>query len=96
MTYVVVARWVAAEGEEQEVERLVRINAEASRAEPGCRMFEVARSVTEPRTFVLYEQYDDEAAFAAHRETDHFKNYVLGDAVNRLEHRSATFYESLD
>jgi quinol monooxygenase YgiN len=94
--YIVVARWVALEGEEQEVERLLRTNAEASRAEPGCRMFEVARSVNEARTYVLYEQYDDEAAFAAHRETDHFKTYVLGDAVNRLQNRSATFYESVD
>ena len=59
-------------------------------------MFEVARSLSEPRAYVLFEQYDDEAAFAAHRETEHFKTYVLGDAVNRLDERSATFYESID
>ena len=94
--YVVVARWVAREGEEEAVEQLLRVNAEASRGEPGCRMFEVQRSLSEPRTYLLYEQYDDEAAFAAHRETEHFKTYVLGDAVARLEDRSAMFYELLD
>ncbi|MEO6351452.1 MAG: putative quinol monooxygenase [Candidatus Limnocylindrales bacterium] len=95
MTYVVVARWVAREGEEEAVERLLLVNAAASRTEPGCGMFEVQRSLTEPRTYLLYEQYDDEAAFDAHRESAHFQKYVLGDAVNRLDDRSATFYELL-
>ena len=45
---------------------------------------------------MLYEVYDDEAAFQAHRESEHFKTHVVGDAVNRLEERSAKFYESLD
>ncbi len=93
---MVVARWVAREGEEEAVEELLRVNAEASLGEPGCRMFEVQRSLAEPRAYLLYEQYDDEAAFAAHRETEHFQVYVLGDAVNRLDERSATFYETLD
>jgi quinol monooxygenase YgiN len=47
---------------------------------------------------VLYEIYDDEAAFQAHRESEHFKKYVLDDAVanGRLEQRVAKFYEPLD
>ena len=94
--YVVVARWVAREGEEDAVEQILRENAAESRREAGCRIFDVARSTEEPRTYVLYEQYDDEAAFQAHRTSEHFKRYVLDDAVNRLEGRSATFYESLD
>ena len=94
--YVVVAKWVAREGEEEAVEQILRENAAESRREPGCRTFAVSRSTDEPRTYVLYEEYDDEAAFAAHRTSEHFKRYVLDDAVNRLEGRSATFYESLD
>jgi quinol monooxygenase YgiN len=94
--YVVVAKWVAREGEEDAVEQILRENSAESRREPGCRMFEVARSTEEPRTYVLYEQYEDEVAFQAHRTSEHFKRYVLDDAVNRLEGRSATFYESLD
>jgi quinol monooxygenase YgiN len=95
---VVVAKWVAREGEEETVEQILRENAAATRLEPGCRQFQVSRSTDEPRTYVLYEEYDDEDAFQAHRTSDHFKRYVLDDAVanNRLEGRSATFYESLD
>ena len=91
--YVVVARWVAREGEEQAVERSLVTNAVASREEPGCQEFTVLRAIDEPRTYLLYEAYDDEAAFAAHRESDHFKTHVLGDAVPRLESRSFAGYE---
>ena len=96
--YVVVAKWVAREGEEEAVEQILRENAAESRSEPGCRTFAVSRSTEEPRTYVLYEEYDDEDAFTAHRTSEHFKRYVLDDAVkfDRLEGRSATFYESLD
>ena len=47
---------------------------------------------------MLYEIYDDEAAFQAHRESEHFRKYVLEDAVanDRLEQRFAKFYEPLD
>jgi (4S)-4-hydroxy-5-phosphonooxypentane-2,3-dione isomerase len=94
--YVVVAKWVARQGEEDAVEQILRENGAESRREAGCRTFAVSRSTEEPRTYLLYEEYDDEAAFQAHRASEHFKRYVLDDAVNRLEGRSATFYESLD
>jgi quinol monooxygenase YgiN len=96
--YVVIATWVAREGQEDAVARILRENAVATNAEPGCREFTVYREKGEPRTFILYEVYDDEAAFQAHREAPHFKKHVVDDAVanDRLEHRSAKFYEPLD
>jgi quinol monooxygenase YgiN len=98
MTYTVIATWVAKEGEEESVAQILRVNGEASRAEPGCRDFTVLRQTDEPRTFLLYEVYDDEDAFQAHRESEHFKRYVLDDVVanDRLEQRFAKFYEPLD
>lgn len=93
-----IATWVAREGEEDYVANLLRDNAIATKTEPGCREFAVYREKDQPRTFVLYEVYDDEAAFQAHREAEHFKRYVLDDAVanNRLEQRFAKFYEPLE
>ena len=98
MTYNVIATWVAKDGEEEHVARILRENAAASEAEPGCREFKVYREKDQPRTFVLYEVYDDEAAFQAHRDSEHFKKYVTDDAVanGRLEQRFAKFYEPLD
>jgi quinol monooxygenase YgiN len=95
---VVVATWVAKEGQEAEVERILRTVAAESEKEPGCHEFSVYRSLDEPRQYMLHERYRDEEAFQAHRETEHFKTHVLGDAVanERLEQRFAKFFETLD
>jgi quinol monooxygenase YgiN len=95
--FVVAAYWRAREGEAEACAAILRTMAQLSVAnEPGCRMFAVHQAVDDPRDFFLYEQYDDEAAFKAHAQTDYFKQHVLGDAVPRLEQRSRTFYTSLD
>ena len=41
-------------------------------AEPGCRMYQVHRSPSDPQQFFIYEQYDDQAALDAHRAAPHF------------------------
>lgn len=40
--------------------------------EPGCRRFDVLTDPKAPGEVVLYEIYDDEAAFRRHLLTDHF------------------------
>lgn len=48
-------------------------NAAASeRDEPGCHQFDVCFNADGTQCF-LYEVYDDEAAFGAHRASPHFK-----------------------
>ena len=51
--------------------------------EPGCRFYALHRSRTEDNTYVVLEQYDDEAAFAAHGRYDAFKaaNVPLKDCL---------------
>lgn len=46
--------------------------ADARAKEPGCRRFELSRSVDKPNLFTLTEGYDDLAALEAHRQTPHF------------------------
>jgi Uncharacterized conserved protein len=55
------------------VRELLARHSTASRAEPGCRRFDAHQDAEEPSRFVLVEAYDDTAAFAAHRETEHFR-----------------------
>ena len=51
----------------------IRKNAKASReTEPGCRQFDVCVAPEDPAKIVLYEVYDDRAAFEAHLKTPHF------------------------
>lgn len=61
-----------------------REDAQASlRDEPGCRRFDVLTPDGGGDKVVLYEIYDDDAAFAAHMETPHFA--AFRDAIADLE-----------
>jgi autoinducer 2-degrading protein len=62
-------------GHEEEAVGYFRELIPASRREPGCRMYVVHRGKDDPAKFFIYEQYDDEAAFDAHRASPHFERY---------------------
>ena len=57
--------------------------AEASLQEEGVSRYEFVQSVGESNTFLLIEEYADEAAFAFHAGTEHLKTLgsVLGAAL---------------
>ena len=45
----------------------------ATRGEPGCMWFDWSRSVADPTEYVLIEAFRDDAAGAAHVQSEHFK-----------------------
>ncbi|MDP9470615.1 MAG: antibiotic biosynthesis monooxygenase [Chloroflexota bacterium] len=94
--YVVAARYYAKEGRDDEVTRLLRAMIPISLAEPGCALYTVNRSTEDPRRFLLYEQYRDEASFQAHTASEAFKERVLGQIVPLLESRERDFFETVD
>lgn len=51
---------------------------DASRGEPGCVSFEVARGVEDSAQFALFEQYRDQAALDAHFASPHFQELGAG------------------
>jgi quinol monooxygenase YgiN len=92
---VVVARYVVIEGHESAVERLLRQNAKASRAEPGCLEFSVYEDIDNPRMILLYERYTSEDAFQAHRRTQHFRDIIEQRVAPLLEQRAWSRMEPL-
>ena len=42
----------------------------------------------DPDTVLIYEQYRDDAALAAHRESPHFKKYGVGGLLQKMRERS--------
>ncbi|MFY4814757.1 putative quinol monooxygenase [Haloarcula sp. AONF1] len=54
---------------------LIRELVEQSRAEDGVIDYQVATDIDDPNLFRFTEQYEDEAAFGAHAETDHFETF---------------------
>jgi quinol monooxygenase YgiN len=96
VTYVVVATYNVKEGEGEHVAAALRAMVEPTRAEPGCRFYEVHRSLEDPLVFFLYERYDDQAAFQAHAASEHFARHIRDDVWQRVEQRARLFGAPLD
>ncbi len=67
-----------------EIAETLRLLASASRQEPGCVTFIPHQLEPDPDTFLIYEQYRDPDALAAHRETEHFQKYVTGIIYKKM------------
>jgi quinol monooxygenase YgiN len=94
MAYVVCAKWIAKEGEEEAVAKAIAGLVGPSRAEPGIVLYQPHRDPEDPKVFFFYEQYQDADAYQAHVDSDHFKELGFGDAIPRLEARERSFYET--
>jgi quinol monooxygenase YgiN len=81
------ATWEAKDGEAEAVADILRRMAIAVRSEPGTLLFWPHRSSSNDHVFFLYELFADDAAFAAHQQTEHFKTLVLGQALPKLARR---------
>jgi quinol monooxygenase YgiN len=92
---VVAATWEAREGEADAVADILSRFAPKAREEPGMKLFLVHRGIANPAQFLFYELFEDEAAFAAHQETEHFRSLILGEGVPRLTRRERVQYAML-
>jgi quinol monooxygenase YgiN len=55
-------------GKEQEFEETMKKVVPEVRKEPGNRAYTMCKAKDNPRVFMFYEEYVDDAAFAAHRK----------------------------
>jgi quinol monooxygenase YgiN len=90
---LVIARHTMTAGKEEEVLALLPKLVAAARTEPGNVSFIAYRQLDAPRTYVLLERYASREAFAAHRETVHFRELVLGEIVPRLDDRVIEMFD---
>ena len=92
MAYCLVVRFTVKEGELDGVLAAIGPLVEASRREPGCLMYQAHRDPENPNAFFLYEQYEDEAAYLAHADSEHFKQYAVGEMFPRRENADRATY----
>ena len=71
----VIASFLPKPGEEKNVEGILRGMIAPTRAEAGCERYELYQGPGQPKSFVLFEIYSDQAALEAHRNTGHYKSY---------------------
>ena len=82
---IVTAFWEAKPDEVDAVQAIVRQFLPQAQREPGVKAFQIHQS-----KFFFYEVFKDEAAFADHQQTDHFKTLIVGQAVPKLAKRERT------
>jgi len=62
------------QGHEAEFESLFRqLRVEMRKAEPGCIIYSLLKSRTNPLDYIVHEQYRDHAALDAHQSSPHGK-----------------------
>jgi len=72
----VVARVFVKEGQEAAFLEVTTPLIQATRAEGGNISYSLYQSTTDPKEFIFYEEYKDDAAFATHGSSEHFATFA--------------------
>jgi len=92
---ILVVRLTIKAGHENEVIESFRKLQEETRREPGCVMYVVQRGIENPRHYLIYEQYRDQAALDTHRASAHFIEYATNGFYRVVEERQAELFNPL-
>ena len=76
--FVVAIMLEAKQGEADALAEILRVMTAPTMAEPGVKLFLPYRSPTNSSLFFILELYVNEAGWAAHEATDHFKAAIKG------------------
>ena len=83
-----VVRFTFAPEDRSEVAEALSLLAAESRQEPGCVSYIPHHVECDPDTIVIYEQYRDEEALAAHRKSEHFRKYAVEGLFQKMKERN--------
>jgi quinol monooxygenase YgiN len=92
---LVVAQWQVKPGEDDHVADILGRFLPQAQQEPGVKLFLIGRGKEDPAQFLFYELFADEAAFAAHQRSGHFKELIAGEALPLLADRKRAQYRLL-
>ena len=93
---ILVVTYLLKERREAEFEAALAEMAHHTRQEPGCLTYIPQRSRENPRKYLLYERYVDQAAIDAHRDSDYFRRYVQGEYTDLLDSSSREYFDALE
>ncbi len=94
--FVVTVRFEVTKDALEDFLPLILENARSSLSEePGCHRFDVCQSPDAPNEVFLYELYENEAAFEAHRKMPHFEKFSA-TAEPMIVSKSAQTYRLVD
>ena len=89
---LVVAEWEVKDGQAERVADILRRYQPLAQRSDGVKLFLIAQAKENPAQFIFYELFEDEAAFAAHSQSEPFKTLIAGEALALLSKRVRTHY----
>ena len=92
---LVVAQWKVRAGETDRVAEILRRFLPHAQAEPGVKLFLIGQENEDPAQLLFYELFANEAAFADHQATEHFKKLIVEQALPLLADRQRARYALL-
>jgi quinol monooxygenase YgiN len=92
---LVVAEWEVKDGQANRVADILRRYQPLAQRSEGVKLFLISRAKENPAQFLFYELFENEAAFAAHAESEPFKTLIAGEALALLSKRVRTQYTLL-
>lgn len=93
---ILVARYVTQTGKGDAVAAaLAKMQPLVQQHEPGCLLYQACRATDNPDQFLIYEQYANQHAVDAHRQTEHFERFVVQTIIPLLAQREVTSYTLL-
>lgn len=85
MIYVNIVLTVKDPGDVEEIRGLLAEQGRLSRAEPGCRRFEVYHSQNDPQVFLLSEHWESQEALDVHRTAKAYTQIYQPKVLPRVE-----------
>jgi len=85
ITFIVRMRF--APEDHAEIETILRELTTASRMEPGCVSYVPHFVEGDGEAVLIYEQYMDESALEAHRNSPHFERLAVGVLYQKMKER---------
>ncbi|MDR0835478.1 MAG: antibiotic biosynthesis monooxygenase, partial [Tannerella sp.] len=64
------------DGKEADFLKIAQPLVEATNKEEGNLFYELYQSPRDSKIFIFYEEYKDDAAFATHSNSEHFKKFA--------------------
>ena len=92
----IVVHYQATAGKGDEVAALLARHTAATRAEPGNLDFVALRLTEDPDAFVLYERYENQAAFEAHTASPHYEGIAVARIRPLLSERTVEFRKVIE
>ncbi len=95
MALALVVNFTVKAGNEEKAKQYMRAMEERTRREPGCHQYIGHQAEDDPRRFLFYELYDDQAALDAHRASPHYAQYVTNGLLPLMETRITGLFHTI-